>query len=195
MEKILKIIKKALQAFLQIFSTKTVRRKIAVIVGSANDLKQCLEGLSYLKNCENIKVSVYVRSQHRNTLPTQKLLKKLAKQGFNAVIAGAGWAAHLPGCCDALLRYTLHNSRLVVIGVAFEDPNIPEHTLAAILSISEVPGTKVIFKDEVGQFVGALGFMRACRFAAIRELPKIALPEPKPIMDLTLEEAIEIASH
>lgn len=172
-----------------------MKRKIAVIVGSVNDLRQALEGLMHLQNCKNIEVYVYVRSQHRNTLPTQILLRDLSQRGFDVVITAAGWANHLSGCSDAYLRYTIRNSRLVVIGVALEDKEIQKHTDAARLSISEVPGTQVVFKDEAGQFVGPLGFSRACKFAATRELPKITLPEPKPTMDLTLEKAIEIGLH
>ena len=172
-----------------------MKRKIAIIVGSVNDFKQALEGLMYLQNCIGIEVHVYVRSQHRNTLPTQILLRDLARRGFDVVITAAGWANHLSGCSDAYLRYTLRDSRLVVMGVALEDKEIQKHTDAAKLSISEVPGTQVVFKDEAGQFVGPLGFSRACKFAANRELPKITLPEPKPTMDLTLEKAIEMGLH
>ena len=65
-----------------------------------------------------------------------------------------------------------------------------KHTEAAILSITEVPGTQVVFKDEEGSFVGREGFLRACIAATKGNLPKIVLPGPKSIMDLSLQEAL-----
>lgn len=65
------------------------------------------------------------------------------------------------------------------------------HTQAAILSITEVPGTQVVYENGNGPFVGREGFFQACRMAAILELPKIKLPEPKPTVDLSLEEALK----
>jgi len=49
-----------------------------------------------------------------------------------------------------------------------------------------VPGTQVIFDD----FVGELGFYRACQFAVEGELPKVILKEGKPAVERSLEEAI-----
>lgn len=181
-------------------------RKIAVIIGSESDLKQCLTGLKFLqdltlapKNSPETKgglveiAGVYIRSQHRNTLETQKLIEKMLTDRVDVIITGAGWANHLSGCTDAYLRYTLKTENIKVIGVAFEDINEPRHTQAALLSISEVPGTQVIFKDGDGEFIGSAGFLRACRFAALVRLPTITLPAPKPARDLSLLEAISIS--
>lgn len=93
------------------------------------------------------------------------------------------------------MRYTLEIDKLPVIGVAFTDPNNDRHTQAAILSITEVPGTQVIYReseaDEV--FVGSDGFYRACVLAATKELPILKIPTPRPPMDLDLESAIATA--
>lgn len=170
-------------------------RKIAVIIGSKSDLTQCHKGLRILsRNQEEVQVvGVYIRSQHRNTLETQELLRELTKMEVDIAIVGAGWANHLTGCCDAYLRYTLKNNRLVVIGVAFEDKQNERHTNAAILSVTEVPGTQVIFEDDGFPNVGESGFIRACVLAIDGDLPKIKIPEPRPTMDLSLEEALEIS--
>ncbi|QQG52963.1 MAG: AIR carboxylase family protein [Candidatus Falkowbacteria bacterium] len=176
-------------------------RKIAIIVGSKSDLSQCHGGLEFLKEHQNSHpgeievVGIYVRSQHRNTLETQELLRELANMEVDVAIIGAGWANHLTGCCDAFLRYTLKNDHLVVIGVAFEDKENERHNQAAYLSITEVPGTQVIFEDDDFPNVGPLGFSRACVFAVDEELPEIKLPAPRPTMDLALEEALEISQN
>jgi phosphoribosylcarboxyaminoimidazole (NCAIR) mutase len=165
-------------------------RKIAIILGSESDLSQCDKGFKLLSNSETEVVGVYIRSQHRNTPSLQQVLAELSQMKIDAIIAGAGWANHLTGCCDAYLRYTLRDDKIVVIGVAFADEKNLRHTQAAVLSMTEVPGTQVVYKDSDKVFVGRDGFFRACKMA-INELPKIKLPEPKPPIDLSLVEALE----
>jgi phosphoribosylcarboxyaminoimidazole (NCAIR) mutase len=169
-------------------------RKIAIIVGSKSDLSQCQLGLKFLQEAKVEVIGVYIRSQHRNTLPTQNLLKQLVEEGVDVIIIGAGWANHLTGCCDAFLRYALRDKKIVVVGVAFRDVTNEKHTQAAILSITEVPGTQVLFKFRDRDLVGIRGFLQACEIAATGELPEITLPTPKETMDLTLNEALEIAT-
>jgi len=173
-------------------------RKIAVIVGSESDLKQCLVGLKYLQKMGELEyaevVGVYVSSIHRNTGLTHQLLRNLVNANVEVVITGAGWANHLSGCCDAWLRYTMRTIKLVVVGVAFEDMD-NKHTQAAILSISEVPKTQVVYKNKDGQnFVGGEGFRDACDFAVHGTLPVINLPDIKKTRDFSLLEAINVAS-
>jgi len=176
-------------------------RKIAIIVGSKSDLSQCLYGLKLLEEYRNDHpneieiVGVYVRSQHRNTLEVQELLRELTIMEVDVAIIGAGWANHLTGCSDAFLRYTLKNNQTVVIGVAFSDPESYRHSKAAILSITEVPGTQVIYQESGQIFADKTGFLSACSYAVYCELPKIKVPEPKPIMDLTLEEALKMSKN
>ena len=169
---------------------------MAIIVGSISDLSQSDKGFKFLNTVQDKVdvIGVYVRSQHRNTLDVQKLLKELVQKKVDVIIMGAGWANHLTGCGDAFLRYTLLDDRIVVIGVAFEDAGNPMHTEAALLSITEVPGTQVVFQNENGPFKGREGFFQACKVATEKELPKIKLPEPKPTRDLSLQEALEVAS-
>lgn len=172
-----------------------MKRKVAVIVGSKTDLKSCNKGLIYLKYSEKVDiVGIYVMSQHRNTLEVQDLLRELSDKEVDVAVVGAGWANHLTGCCDAFLRYTLGNSRLVVVGVAFDDHENQNHTQAAILSITEVPGTQVVFEDKRGQFIGHGGFYHACKMAAVGDLPKIKLPAPKESMRMGIDEAIALTS-
>jgi phosphoribosylcarboxyaminoimidazole (NCAIR) mutase len=175
-----------------------MKRRIVIIIGSASDLKQCLPGLEFLKNHPEVEViGVYIRSIHRNTEATLSLLRRLSKgdMDIETAIVGAGWANHLTGTCDAYFRYELKDARIRVIGVAFEDlrDETGRHNLAAQLSISEVPGTKVTYKDGECFFSGEDGFLLACQLAAQGDLPEIVLPKPKEPADLRLEEAIEMA--
>ncbi|MFA5644568.1 MAG: AIR carboxylase family protein [Patescibacteria group bacterium] len=174
-----------------------MKKKIAIILGSKSDLiwpaGQCFGGLLFLTDFPEIEVTVHIRSQHRNTLDLQQVLKELSDNKVDVIIAGAGWANHLTGCVDAFLRYELKNDFTRVIGVAFEDKNNERHTQAAILSITEVPGTQVIFRKE---FIGDHGLYRACQLAVspeLDDLPAIKLPTAKPPEDLSLAEALALS--
>lgn len=179
-------------------------RKVIFMIGSENDLPQCLKGFEYFaSNADLVSVlQVYVASQHRHTRRVEEILEDLACDPTNQdviIITAAGWAAHLPGCSDAFLRYTMINDKLVVIGVPLEDKKQTsagadnDHNTAAILSISCVPGTQVIYRDKEGIFFGEQGFYRACVYAATGELPKIELKKIPPQLNMTLSEAIELA--
>ncbi len=174
-------------------------RKIAVMVGSDSDLKQCYGGLQYLQKaqkkglCEV--VGVLTNSIHRNTEAVLNNLKELQEMEVDVLIAGAGWANHLTGTCDAYLRNTMKNDRITVIGVAFGKmfPTTSEETRkreAATLSISEVPGTQVVFE---GFCIGEVGFRKACERAVEGDFPLIKLKEPKPAYWRTLNEALELS--
>lgn len=171
-----------------------MKRKIVIIIGSKNDLKQCLKGLELLgqraaeKN-SGVSVNVYVRSVHRHVGKLLWLLESLQEAGdVDVIIAGAGKAAHLPGCVDAFLRYHLGDTRINVIGVAFEGKDKKDN-LASVLSITQVPYTQVLYAGE-----GKTGFKKACE-AALQELPAIKRLEAPEALDLTLLQAIELANQ
>ncbi len=184
------------------------KRRIVIIVGSENDLPQTLSGLQYLQDHgDYVEVlAIHVASQHRHTLLVQDILINLSHNMDppDAIIVAAGWANHLTGCTDAFLRFTMLNEKTVVIGVAIEDlkqkiashvPHFEDHNLAAILSITCVPGTQVVFKNETGEmFIGGRGFYNACVFATSSELPKISLKKPPTSFRMSLSEAIELAT-
>jgi hypothetical protein len=178
------------------------KRRIAVIIGSKSDLPQCLEGLLVLeKACkageiELVNGGIIISSVHRATTATLHLIKGLSEsvQPPDVLITGAGRANHLTGMADAYLRYDLRDRRVLVVGVGFDDPVNPRYTQAAELSVSEVPGTQVVFEDRQDKFIGSHGFLRSCEFAVHGNLPAIRLPESKPQEFFRLEEAISQAS-
>lgn len=169
------------------------KRKIVIILGSESDLPQCLKGLLWLKEQKAVLEIVYIRSQHRHTEQLQWLLKSLNQaedeNTVDVIIAGAGWAAVLPGCIDAFLRYRLRNTSIRVIGVAFWAGLIK--TLAAILSITQVPGTQMRYSG----WWGSYGFLRACKMAVEGPLWNIELKKAPPTEDLSLGRAIELAGQ
>ena len=171
-------------------------RKIYVILGSRNDLTQCIKGLQLLNNWDEkgeIKfMGVLIASFHRNMLSVLGELNTLhlmpPKQRPDVVILGAGKANHLTGSGDAFLRNTLRDNRIRIFGVAFENKKNPEDTEAAISSITQVPGTQVVFNA----YVGPDGFYRACFDAVSLDLKNIKLEDPKPVERLSGKEALKI---
>lgn len=168
-------------------------KKIGIMVGSDSDLPQCINGLLHLRveqtsgKCEV--VTVITNSIHRNT---EEVLQNLKTYNhlLDAWIIGAGLANHLTGTCDAYLRYTLKNNKTRVFGVAFGNINDinPNHIYAAILSITMVPSTQVIYCG-----AGEQGFLKACKDAISNydELPRITIGAEKPVVKRTLEQTIQ----
>lgn len=167
------------------------KRKIGIMVGSDSDLKQCRKGLEILQEqvdqgMADVKF-VITNSIHRNTNDVFKNLEIAVTSGIDVLIVGAGWANHLTGTVDAYLRYTMRNDHIVVIGVPFEDKENPKHTEAAKLSITEVPGTQVVYNH----YIGEASFTSACLLATGTSLPEIKLKDPKPVHNRTLGEALK----
>ncbi len=172
-------------------------RRIGVMIGSDSDLPQCLEGFKILKEAEAKRkaqvVVVFTNSIHRHRKVTLRNLKTLTRQStddkawVDVWVIGAGKANHLTGMCESELRYEMRNDSVHVIGVAFKGKT-REATLAAILSIIQVPGNQVIFDRK--RHVGSIGFTNACRDAVYADLPEIKLPSIPLTATRTLEGAI-----
>lgn len=172
------------------------KRKIVVILGSKNDLKQCAKGLNTLATYVDqgqADVQIHVRSVHRHPKQLHWLLECLVAERDSGVeiviIAAAGGAAHLPGCVDAYLRYYLKNITIQVIGVGLKAKGSLINSLAARLSITQVPKTQVNYAG-----LGKAGFSKACAMA-MKPLIKIELPDVPPVLNLTLTQAIELANQ
>lgn len=165
------------------------KKKIAIMIGSDSDLKQCLKGFIYLEEMVEAGsievVEVITNSIYRNTEDVLRNLVLLTGQ-IDCLIVGAGKANHLTGTCDQYYRNALKDDKIPVIGVAFEGKTW-EETLAAILSIEQVPGTQVIFDREL--HVGEAGFLYACQLAVTGAFEPIRLGSPKPVMRRSLIEA------
>lgn len=104
-------------------------KKAAVILGSASDLPVIEKGISVLKNF-GVPFEVHVYSAHRTPEKAAFFAKNAADNGFGAVIAAAGKAAHLAGAIAA-------NTVLPVIGVPVKSDACGG--LDALLSTVQMP--------------------------------------------------------
>ncbi|MBN1481575.1 5-(carboxyamino)imidazole ribonucleotide mutase [candidate division KSB1 bacterium] len=83
--------------------------KVAIVMGSTSDAEIMAAAEEYL-NYFGIGFETFTMSAHRTPEKTAQFAKTAADNGFSAIIAGAGMAAHLPG---VIASYTT----LPVIGV------------------------------------------------------------------------------
>ncbi len=84
-------------------------KKIGIIMGSDSDLGVVEKAMDTLKSF-GVPYEVHVFSAHRTPVEAADFAKNARKNGFGAIIAAAGMAAHLAGAIAA-------NTTLPVIGI------------------------------------------------------------------------------
>ncbi|MBQ3222782.1 MAG: 5-(carboxyamino)imidazole ribonucleotide mutase [Clostridia bacterium] len=84
-------------------------RKVAVIMGSDSDLPIVEKAINTLASYE-VPYEVHIFSAHRTPVEAREFSINARKNGFGAIIAAAGMAAHLAGAIAA-------NTTLPVIGI------------------------------------------------------------------------------
>ncbi|WP_108246781.1 5-(carboxyamino)imidazole ribonucleotide mutase [Muricauda brasiliensis] len=105
--------------------------KVAVIMGSTSDLPVMQDAIDILKEL-GVDVDVDIVSAHRTPEKLFSFSKSAHTNGYSAIIAGAGGAAHLPGMVASL-------SPLPVIGVPVKSSNSIDGW-DSVLSILQMPG-------------------------------------------------------
>ncbi len=155
--------------------------KILLIIGSASDvskLKDCFEFLEKAK----IEFEVSILSAHRVPDELALFVKSAEKKGFEAIIAAAGLAAHLPGVCAS---YT----NLPVIGLPLTSG--VSGGMDALLSIVQMPPGVVVATVGINNSKNAA--ILACKILAVkyphlrRLLKKFSAENSKSILEKNLE--------
>ena len=104
-------------------------KKVAIIMGSDSDLPICEKAIETLKEYE-IPFEVHVYSAHRTPVEAKEFSQNARENGFGAIIAAAGKAAHLAGAIAA-------NTTLPVIGIPVKSSTLDG--LDALLSTVQMP--------------------------------------------------------
>ena len=104
-------------------------KKVAVIMGSDSDWPVVEKAVRQLKEL-GIGVEVRVMSAHRTPEQAREVAVNARKNGFGAIIAAAGKAAHLAGALAA-------NTTLPVIGIPVKSSTLDG--LDALLSTVQMP--------------------------------------------------------
>ena len=103
--------------------------KVAIIMGSDSDLKVMQGAMDTLKALE-VPFCVRILSAHRTPDAAARFAKGAKDEGYGAIIAAAGKAAHLAGAMAA-------NTILPVIGVPMKSSTLDG--LDAVLSTVQMP--------------------------------------------------------
>ena len=104
-------------------------KKIGIIMGSDSDLPIVTKATDTLKALD-IPFEVHVYSAHRTPVEARDFAVNARANGFGAIIAAAGMAAHLAGAIAA-------NTTLPVIGIPCKSSNLDG--IDALLSTVQMP--------------------------------------------------------
>ena len=104
-------------------------KKVGLIMGSDSDLPIVQKAIDMLKSLE-IPYEVHIYSAHRTPVEARDFAINARKNGFGAIIAAAGMAAHLAGAIAA-------NTTLPVIGIPCKGPVLDG--MDALLSTVQMP--------------------------------------------------------
>lgn len=104
-------------------------KKIAIIMGSDSDLPIVKKAIDMLEQFA-VPYEVHVFSAHRTPEESAAFSKSARANGFGAIIAAAGMAAHLAGAIAA-------NTTLPVIGIPVSSANLGG--IDALLSTVQMP--------------------------------------------------------
>jgi len=104
-------------------------KKVAIIMGSDSDLPVVEKAINTLKSF-GIPFEVHVYSAHRTPAESRSFIVSARDNGFGAIIAAAGKAAHLAGALAA-------GTTLPVIGIPIKSSTLDG--LDALLSTVQMP--------------------------------------------------------
>ena len=104
-------------------------KKIAIIMGSDSDLPIVQKAINVLAEF-GVPYEVHVFSAHRTPVEAAEFTKSARKNGFGAIIAAAGMAAHLAGAIAA-------NTTLPVVGIPVASGTLGG--IDALLSTVQMP--------------------------------------------------------
>ena len=104
-------------------------KKVGIIMGSDSDLPVVEKAINTLKEY-GVPYEVHVYSAHRTPIEAAEFSKNARVNGFGAIIAAAGMAAHLAGAVAA-------NTTLPVIGIPVKSASLDG--MDALLSTVQMP--------------------------------------------------------
>ena len=104
-------------------------KKIGIIMGSDSDLPTVKKAVDTLKDF-SVPYEIHVFSAHRTPKEAKDFSVNARKNGFGAIIAAAGMAAHLAGAIAA-------NTTLPVIGIPIKSGHL--NGIDALLSTVQMP--------------------------------------------------------
>jgi 5-(carboxyamino)imidazole ribonucleotide mutase len=117
------------QCALFVLRRRMFMKKVAIIMGSDSDLPVVQKAADTLQTL-GIPFEVHVYSAHRTPDQARDFARNARENGFGAIIAAAGMAAHLAGAIAA-------NTTLPVVGIPCKSSNLDG--IDALLSTVQMP--------------------------------------------------------
>lgn len=105
------------------------KKKVGIVMGSDSDLPVVEKAINVLKEY-GVPFEVHVYSAHRTPEQAREFSVNARENGFGAIIAAAGMAAHLAGAIAA-------NTTIPVIGIPVKSKNLDG--IDALLSTVQMP--------------------------------------------------------
>jgi 5-(carboxyamino)imidazole ribonucleotide mutase len=112
-----------------IFAGGKIMKKIGIIMGSDSDLPTVSKAVDTLKSF-GVPYEVHVFSAHRTPVEARDFSLNARQNGFGAIIAAAGMAAHLAGAIAA-------NTTIPVVGIPINSGKL--NGVDALLSTVQMP--------------------------------------------------------
>ena len=108
-------------------------KKVGILMGSDSDLPIVEKAIDTLKQY-GVPFEVHVYSAHRTPVEAKEFSANARQNGFGAIIAAAGMAAHLAGAVAA-------NTTLPVIGIPVKSKNLDgmDALLSTVMMPSGIP--------------------------------------------------------
>ena len=104
-------------------------KKIGIIMGSDSDMPTVQKAIDTLKSL-GVPYEVHIFSAHRTPVEAREFSINARQNGFGAIIAAAGMAAHLAGAIAA-------NTTLPVVGIPIKSGHL--NGIDALLSTVQMP--------------------------------------------------------
>jgi 5-(carboxyamino)imidazole ribonucleotide mutase len=133
--------------------------RVLILIGSSSD-RDYFDGVRPLADFFGFEISIEVLSAHRESEKLRARLARVAEDGIEIIVAGAGMAAHLAGVCAA-------ETILPVIGVPL--PNSDLGGLDALLSTVQMPSGVPVATVAVGKAGAKNSMVLAARILGLKD--------------------------
>ena len=133
--------------------------KVAIVMGSTSDWPTMQQAAKMLKSF-NVEFDAKVVSAHRTPNLLVEFAESAADEGFSAIIAGAGGAAHLPGMIAA-------RTHLPVFGCPVKSKALSG--LDSLLSIVQMPKGVAVGTLAIGEAGAANAGLLAAQVVALQD--------------------------
>ena len=159
-------------------------KKVGIVMGSDSDLPIIKKATDTLKELE-IPFEVHIYSAHRTPVEARDFALNARENGFGAIIAAAGMAAHLAGAIAA-------NTTLPVIGIPCKSSNLDgmDALLSTVQMTSGIPVATVAING------GANAALLAAQIIAVEDadLAKALTDARKKAAEDVLKKDAEISA-